>query len=105
MLIYILIIQLCLIIQAALLFTCELTPVFSDHPINVILRTVVAICLVALSYYTQLLITTPYVIIYLVFLVVVAITVFGFKYLIQEYTIRSKKLRRLERMKGVKNEQ
>ena len=49
MLIYISIIQICLIIQAVLLFACELTPVFSDHPVNVLLRTVLAICLVALS--------------------------------------------------------
>lgn len=102
MLIYISIIQLCLIIQAVLLFACELTPVFSDHPINVILRTVVAICLIALAYYAQFLITTPYTVIYLVFLVVIAITVFGFKYLVHEYSRRSRKLQRLERMKGVK---
>jgi len=92
MLIYISIIQICLIIQAVLLFACELTPVFSDHPVNVLLRTVLAICLVALSYYAQL----------LVFLIVVALTVFGFKYLAHEYTRRSRKLKRLERMKGVK---
>ena len=102
MLIYISVIQICLIIQAVLLFACELTPVFSDHPVNVLLRTVLAICLVALSYYAQLLIVTPYVVVYLVFLIVVALTVFGFKYLAHEYTRRSRKLKRLERMEGVK---
>lgn len=108
MLIYISIIQICLIIQAVLLFACELTPVFSDHPVNVLLRTVLAICLVALSYYAQMLIVTPYVVVYLVFLIVVALTVFGFKYLAHEYVRRSRKLKRidkiknLERMKGVK---
>ena len=102
MLIYISIIQICLIIQAVLLFACELTPVFSDHPVNVLLRTVLSICLVALSYYAQLLIATPYVVVYLVFLIVVALTVFGFKYHAHEYTRRSRKLKRLERMKGVR---
>lgn len=102
MLIYISIIQICLIIQAVLLFACELTPVFSDHPVNVLLRTVLAICLVALSYYAQLLIATPYVVVYLVFLIVVALTVFGFKYLAHEYAIRSRKIKRLERIKGGK---
>ena len=103
MLIYISIIQICLIIQAVLLFACELTPVFSDHPVNVLLRTVLAICLVALSYYAQMLIATPYVVVYLVFLIVVALTVFGFKYLAHEYTRRSRKLKRLERIKHSSN--
>ena len=102
MLVYISVIQICLIIQAVLLFACELTPAFSDHPVNVLLRTVLAICLVALSYYAQMLIATPYVVVYLVFLIAVALTVFGFKYLTHEYTIRSRKLKRLERIKGVK---
>lgn len=96
---YIPIIQMCLIVQLFLVFFCELTPTFAHTFKSVVLRAILAISLISLGYYAQYLTLVHTNITLAVFFVVLIITFLSIHFIGKEYLHRLRKIEKLERLK------
>lgn len=101
--IYITVIQMCLISLAVMVGMCELTPTFAQTFESMVVRFVLAICLICIGYYAQYLELLHSNIILVCFTVVVLITFLSIHFIGKEYLHRLRKIEKLEILKAQRN--